>query len=145
MHSGARRRGDQSNGFGKGRQGFFMRFVKEAFRRKLRFQFFKSELQGTGAVITHSSWRNVEIMSQGMGKATALRWLASHLGIDLKDCMAFGDNDNDMDMLQAVGWPVAMGNADGALKAMARIVADDDVNDGVAKVIFEKVLGEDRP
>ena len=105
----------------------------------------RAELKGTGAVVTHSSWRNVEIMSQGMGKATALRWLADRLGVDLMDCMAFGDNANDMDMLQAVGWPVAMGNADGALKAMARIVADDDVNDGVAKVIFEKVLGEDRP
>ena len=105
----------------------------------------RAELEGTGAVVTHSSWRNVEIMSQGMGKATALRWLADSLGIDLADCMAFGDNANDTDMLRAVGWPVAMGNADDALKRMARIVADDDVNDGVAKVIFERVLGEDTP
>ena len=33
-------------------------------------------------------------MSRGMGKATALRWLAAHLGVDLADCMAFGDNDD---------------------------------------------------
>ena len=105
----------------------------------------RAELQGTGAVITHSSWRNVEIMSQGMGKATALRWLASHLGIDLKDCMAFGDNDNDMDMLQAVGWPVAVGNAIEAVKSRARLIAPADVDDGVARVIFERVLGEEMP
>lgn len=103
----------------------------------------RAELLGTGAVITHSSWRNVEIMSRGMGKATALRWLGGHLGIDLKDCMAFGDNDNDMDMLRAVGWPVAVGNAAESLKRAARIVAEDDVNDGVARTIFRYVLGED--
>ena len=105
----------------------------------------RAELLQTGAVVTHSSWRNVEIMSQGMGKATALRWLADHLGVDLADCMAFGDNDNDMDMLLAVGWPVAVGNADESLKRAARIVADDDVNDGVAKTLFQYVLGEDAP
>ena len=105
----------------------------------------RAELLQTGAVVTHSSWRNVEIMSQGMGKATALRWLADHLGVDLADCMAFGDNDNDMDMLRAVGWPVAVGNADESLKRAARIVADDDVNDGVAKTLFQYVLGEDAP
>ena len=96
----------------------------------------------TGAQVTYSSWRNVELMSHGMGKAAALRWLADHLGVDLAQCMAFGDNANDMDMLSAVGWPVAVGNATDAVKGMARIVTDADVDDGVAKVIFEKVLGE---
>jgi hydroxymethylpyrimidine pyrophosphatase-like HAD family hydrolase len=50
-----------------------------------------------------------------------------------------------MDMLQAVGWPVAVGNAAESLKRAARIIADDDVNDGVAKTIFQYVLGEDAP
>ena len=96
----------------------------------------------TGARVTHSSWRNVELMSHGMGKAPALGWLAEHLGISLGDCMAFGDNANDMDMLRAVGWPVAVGNATDEVKAVARLVADTDANDGVAKVILEQVLGE---
>ncbi|MBQ8964038.1 MAG: HAD hydrolase family protein, partial [Clostridia bacterium] len=99
----------------------------------------------TGARVTHSSWRNVELMSHGMGKAPALGWLAAHLGVDLADCMAFGDNANDLDMLRAVGWPVAVGNATDEAKAAARIVADTDANDGVAKVIFERVLGEEAP
>ena len=99
----------------------------------------------TDAQVTHSSWRNVELMSSGMGKAVALRWLADHLGIDLKDCMAFGDNANDLDMLGAVGWPVAVGNATDAVKGIAKIVTDDDADDGVAKVILERVLGEERP
>ena len=97
----------------------------------------------TNAQVTHSSWRNVELMSRGMGKAAALGWLAERLGVPLSDCMAFGDNANDLDMLRAVGWPVAVGNAADEVKAAARVVADTDVNDGVAKVIFESALGEE--
>ena len=99
----------------------------------------------TEARVTYSSWRNVELMSRGMGKAAALGWLAERLNIDMARCMAFGDNANDMDMLLAAGWPVAVGNATKEVRDIARIVADDDVNDGVAKVIFKHVLGEDIP
>ena len=105
----------------------------------------RSALRQTGALVTHSSWRNVELMSRGMGKAAALRWLADHLGVSLSQCMAFGDNANDLDMLGVVGWPVAVGNASEEVKRIARIVADTDVNDGVAKVILEDVLGVDAP
>ena len=55
-------------------------------------------------------------------------------------CMAFGDNMNDMDMLNAAGWSVAMGNGDEALKRAARIIAPADSDDGVAKVIYTYVL-----
>ena len=99
----------------------------------------------TGALVTHSSWRNVELMSPGMGKAAALSWLAGELGIPLETCMAFGDNANDLDMLGAVGWPVAVGNAADEVKAAARIVADTDARDGVAKVILNTVFGEELP
>jgi len=104
----------------------------------------REALGHTSAVVTHSSWRNVELMSRGMGKAAALRWLAGHLGIGLENCMAFGDNANDLDMLGAVGWPVAVGNASDEVKAIARIVAADDAADGVARVLFRYVLGEER-
>ena len=59
--------------------------------------------------------------------------------------MAFGDNANDLDMLSAVGWPVAVGNAIEAVKSRARLIAPADVDDGVARVIFERVLGEEMP
>ena len=90
----------------------------------------------TDARVTFSSWRNVELMSRGMGKAAALGWLADRLGLNLADCMAFGDNANDLDMLGAVGWPVAVGNATDEVRRIAKRVADTDANDGVAKVIF---------
>ena len=88
---------------------------------------------------------NTEVASPGMGKGVALRWLAGHLGIAPDQCMAFGDNANDLDMLSAVGWPVAVGNAIEAVKSRARLIAPADVDDGVARVIFERVLGEEMP
>lgn len=101
----------------------------------------KKALRGSGLSVTNSSARNVEIMAAGVGKGAALRWLAESLNIPMGRCMAFGDNMNDLDLLNAVGWPVAMGNGDDALMAAARIVAPDDVDDGVAKVIDKYVLG----
>ena len=97
-------------------------------------------LKDTGLSVTHSSARNVEIMAPGVNKGAALHWLAEHLNIPAERCMAFGDNMNDFDLLSAAGWPVAVGNADRALKQIARIVAPADVDDGVAKTLFEYVL-----
>ena len=99
----------------------------------------------TDAVISGAFWNNTEVVSRGMGKGVALRWLAARLGVDPQQCMAFGDNTNDLDMLRAVGWPVAVGNAVPQLKAVARIIAPPDAEDGVARTIFESVLGEEMP
>ena len=100
----------------------------------------QAALEGSGLSVTHSSPRNVEIMAPGVNKGAALCWLAAHLGIPMEACMAFGDNMNDYDLLASAGWPVAMGNADPALKRAARLIAPADVDDGVARVLFERVL-----
>ena len=103
----------------------------------------KRDLSGLDLSVTHSSGRNVEIMAPGVGKGAALKWLAARLGIPTARCMAFGDNMNDWDLLSAVGWPVAMENADPALKRLARIVAPSDADDGVARIIISHVLEEE--
>ena len=102
----------------------------------------RAALSETGLAITHSSDRNVELMAPGVGKGAALKWLAAELSVPLERCMAFGDNDNDADLLAAVGWPVAVGNAAESLKAMARVIAPTDAEDGVARTIFQYVLRE---
>jgi len=85
---------------------------------------------------------NLEAMASGCGKGAAAKWLAEYLGVELSECMAFGDNTNDLDMLEAVGWPVAMENAVDELKAAARIVAPDSAEDGVAQIIDRVLKGE---
>ena len=49
--------------------------------------------------------------SQIAGKVQAIRELARLLNISLSDIVAFGDDKNDMEMLQICGTGVAVANA----------------------------------
>ena len=57
------------------------------------------------------------------------------LGVKREEIVAFGDNSNDIGMLQWAGTGVAMGNADPRLKTVADYITDTNVNAGVAKTI----------
>ena len=52
-----------------------------------------------------------EAVPDGYSKATGIQFLMEHLGVELKDCYAFGDSINDMEMLRYVPHSVGMGNA----------------------------------
>ena len=102
----------------------------------------REELTEAGFLVASANNTNIEITEPGMGKGNAVKWLADHLGIQKDECMAMGDYTNDISLLNAVGMPVAMGNADEALKRVARLIAPDSKDDGAA-VMIERAL-EDR-
>ncbi len=89
-----------------------------------------------GITITSSGSDNFEVMPAGVDKGTALARLGEMLGIAPGEMVAIGDSDNDAAMLRAVGMPVAMGNADPALKQLARYVTADCDHDGVAQAVY---------
>lgn len=84
----------------------------------------------------------LEIVPRGVSKGEAIRRLAAHLNVATDEIMAAGDSFNDLEMLQTVGHGVAMGNAEQALKDVARYVTDTNNDDGLAKAIEKYVLGE---
>lgn len=100
-------------------------------------------LKNTGANVDFTSSKPsfLEIIPKGVSKGAAIKKLAAHLNISTEDIMAVGDSYNDMEMLKSVGHGVAMGNAEPALKAIARYVTDDHNADGLAKAIEKYVLG----
>ena len=53
------------------------------------------------------------------------------LGIDASEAIAFGDGENDLSMFSAVGTSVAMGNAQGTVKAAATYVTTAVDDDGI--------------
>ena len=53
----------------------------------------------------------LEIMEEGISKATGVKGLCELWDIPLEDAVAFGDHYNDVEMLQCVGTPFLMGNA----------------------------------
>lgn len=62
----------------------------------------------------------VSITREGVSKASAIRTLAGKLGTTLERTMMVGDARNDVQALGAVGFPVAMGNADEYARAASQ-------------------------
>lgn len=67
-----------------------------------------------------------EVSPPGMNKGVAIREVLAALDLTPDDAVAIGDSANDIEMLTLVGVGIAMGNADGAVKAVA-----DEVTTGV--------------
>ena len=86
-------------------------------------------------VVTSSIVNNIEINSKEATKGNALIKLAEHLNIPIEETAAFGDDFNDITMLEAAGVGVAMKNADEAVKLSADLITDDCNNSGVAHAI----------
>jgi Cof subfamily protein (haloacid dehalogenase superfamily) len=80
------------------------------------------------------------IMHRTCSKASGVAALAHLFRIPLGQVMAIGDNNNDLEMLQEVGWGVAMGQATEPVKAAAHVVTTSNAEDGVALAIERYIL-----
>ncbi|WP_433749316.1 Cof-type HAD-IIB family hydrolase [Falsibacillus pallidus] len=80
---------------------------------------------------------SVDILPKGGSKAEGIKQMINRLGFDIKDIYAFGDGLNDVEMLEAAGTGVAMGNAHPALKEFADMVTDDVAEDGLEKALVK--------
>lgn len=83
-----------------------------------------------------------EMVAPHVSKGVAVEQLCLRYGIGMSSVMAFGNANNDLGMLRAVGWPVAVANAIDEVKEIARIITDSNENDGVARAIEKYVLKE---
>lgn len=81
-----------------------------------------------------------EILTKGVSKADALRKLMDKLGVESSEVMAIGDGLNDLSMMDAVGFPIAMGNAGPEVKEVARYISKTNDEDGVAYAIRKWAL-----
>jgi Cof subfamily protein (haloacid dehalogenase superfamily) len=83
----------------------------------------------------HRDFSLVDITAPGATKGRALQWRAAQLGIAREDMMAVGDNFNDVEMLEAVGIAVIMGNADPELHRPGWHVTGHQNDAGLAQAI----------
>lgn len=72
-----------------------------------------------------------EIMPKGYSKASAMEYIAAHLGIPMEETVALGDSNNDLQMLQCAHTAIAMGNANQNVKKLAKYVTTDVDEDGI--------------
>jgi Cof subfamily protein (haloacid dehalogenase superfamily) len=92
-------------------------------------------------VIDHRSWAApwhvIEIIKVGLSKAVGLKKAANYFGIPAERIIAFGDEDNDLEMLEYAGRGVAMGNAIDTVKAIANEVTLSNEEDGIGLYLEE--------
>ena len=72
-----------------------------------------------------------EITQNGVNKATGMKVLLDYYGLEQSDSVAFGDSENDIEMLRFAGTGVCMGNGRPVAKEAADFVTDDIHEDGI--------------
>jgi Cof subfamily protein (haloacid dehalogenase superfamily) len=87
------------------------------------------------AEVTLSHPRFLEFLAPRVSKGLGVRWLARRAGVPLGQCLAIGDQYNDLEMISEVGHGVAMPSAPDAVKAAARYLAPPVIEEGAAQMI----------
>ena len=77
----------------------------------------------------------VEIMNKNTNKGYAISQMAEKLGYKMEEVMAIGNEKNDIPMLEAAGFAVAMGNAVDELKKHADYITKSNLKSGVGHAI----------
>ncbi len=72
-----------------------------------RLEYWQSKIAPPAKVVTSGAmW--LDILYPDTHKGTGIAVLEEYFGVSKEEAVAFGDNDNDKEMLEAVGYPFAM-------------------------------------
>lgn len=93
-----------------------------------------------GVEVTKSNIDNIEINSEGTNKGTGLKLLAEHYGISIEECIAVGNDENDISMIKCAGLGVAVQNARDYIKETADFITERDNNNGAIGEVIEKFI-----
>lgn len=106
---------------------------EEELLHSLRFKL--EELVSDKATVTTSVVGMMEIIPHGASKGEGVRILLDHYNMSMDSAVAFGDGENDVEMLRMVRLGIAMGNAAPVLKSVADAVTATNNDNGVAAVL----------
>ena len=86
-------------------------------------------------VMTGWHYGGKDIIAAGGGKMTGIKRYLEHTGIAREEIIAFGDAENDLEMIRYAGIGVAMGNGSEEVKAAADFVTADIDDNGIEKAL----------
>ena len=92
------------------------------------------------SVFYHTTFGDAIICHKSANKGHAAQKASEFFGIPLAQMIAFGDDENDIDMIKIVGTGVAMGNAIPSLKEVANYVTETNDNNGIADWISDHLI-----
>lgn len=81
------------------------------------------------------SWYWLEINSEEAGKGNMMKELAKHLNLSTDDFIVFGDNTNDLELMEIAGKSIAVRNAHPLVRQIADEITDSVENLGVVKYL----------
>lgn len=102
----------------------------------------REELEGVvgeGAKLLRTRHTYLEVVPAAASKGSALARLAAHLAVPLERVVAVGDQENDLEMIQAAGVGVAMPHAPEFVRAAADRVAPEPGAGGLLALIRELI------
>jgi phosphoglycolate phosphatase len=99
------------------------RQTEVALRRSLDLERVRAILKDFPVQIEATGFA-IHIMEPGHSKLKGIRKACELIGVDVSEVAAFGDADNDVEMLSGVGFGIAVGNASARAKAAAHYVAE---------------------
>ena len=77
----------------------------------------------------------LEFAQQGVTKGAGLDFLSEHMGFTKEQTVAFGDGENDIELMEWAGYSVAVENAHDRVKAIADWICPPAADEGVAQVL----------
>lgn len=90
---------------------------------------------GDTVFLTRSLPHLLELGHPSVSKGSGLRLVAEWLGLDVGGMIAFGDGENDLELLATAGYAVAIEGAGDDLLALADATCPGPAEDGVARMI----------
>lgn len=90
-----------------------------------------AQLLPKGCKLARWGSHGADIIASDGGKSIGVKFFQEYLGIRREEIMAFGDAQNDMDMIEYAGIGIAMGNAEECIKKIADDVTTDVDEDGI--------------
>ncbi|ARK24389.1 hydrolase Cof [Sporosarcina sp. P37] len=87
---------------------------------------------------------SVDMLPNGASKAIGIQKMLEYLQIPVENSYAFGDGENDMEMIKTVGTGIAMDNAIPELKEIADFITASCAEDGIMKGLLETGLLEEK-
>lgn len=104
--------------------------------KKLKDKFFEKTAQ------VKSTPYFYEIMPKGIDKGRSLKEIADYYNMSMDDVIAFGDEENDLTMIEMAGCGIVMGNGTDFMKSKADFITKTNDEDGIAYYLEKFVFNE---
>jgi phosphoglycolate phosphatase (TIGR01487 family) len=113
-----------------------LRKTEIAFRRDFDIEKARKLLntQGFGVELIDTKYA-IHLKSNKINKGIGLETIAELMGLETIDFVAIGDSENDVEMIRAAGFGIAVANGDNEAKSSADLVTEASFGDGVVEAI----------